>query len=253
MTIQFNVPGSKRKELVKAIAAWLGEEIKYCGAPSFAYEVDYFTIDREGNLIFSDNADSETIERLLDHLSDEGFECLSYHYDEEQPDVKIEEPLEDCPPAYGIPTPSPNEPIIGEDLSLTVTMNVESFSVTALNNLHSIIAAKRGLICKALGLELLPVQVTEQTVSFPWFKDDIDAEHCAAYTSLITALCRMAKEAKRVNAKEKETTNAKYEFRCFLLRLGFIGDEYKADRKFLLKNLSGSSAFKGGAKNAVSE
>lgn len=72
------------------------------------------------------------------------------------------------------------------------------------------------------------------------------------YTSLITALCRMAKEAKRVNAKEKETTNAKYEFRCFLLRLGFIGDEFKTNRKILLEKLSGSSAFKSGkAKGAA--
>lgn len=52
MTIKFNVPGSKRKELVKTIAAWLGEDIKYCGAPTFAYEIDYFTVDREGNLKF---------------------------------------------------------------------------------------------------------------------------------------------------------------------------------------------------------
>lgn len=48
MTIQYNVPGSKRKELVKTIAAWLGEDIKYCGAPTFAYEVDYF-----GDLLYS--------------------------------------------------------------------------------------------------------------------------------------------------------------------------------------------------------
>ena len=37
-------------------------------------------------------------------------------------------------------------------------------------------------------------------------------------------------------------------FRCFLLRLGFIGEEYKTERKILLKSLSGSSAFKSGAK-----
>ena len=36
--------------------------------------------------------------------------------------------------------------------------------------------------------------------------------------------------------------------RTWLLRLGFIGEEYKADRKILLKNLTGSSAFKNGAK-----
>ena len=48
-------------------------------------------------------------------------------------------------------------------------------------------------------------------------------------------------------AKEKEVENDKYAFRCFLLRLGFIGSEYKEERRILLKNLSGSSAFKGGA------
>ena len=41
-----------------------------------------------------------------------------------------------------------------------------------------------------------------------------------------------------------EVVNEKYAFRCFLLRLGFIGDEYKQDRKILLENLEGSAAFK---------
>lgn len=58
----------------------------------------------------------------------------------------------------------------------------------------------------------------------------------------------MSKEQKRITATEKTVDNEKYAFRCFLLRLGFIGDEYKADRKILLKNLKGSSAFKSGAK-----
>lgn len=48
----------------------------------------------------------------------------------------------------------------------------------------------------------------------------------------------------RVNEGAKPVENDKYAFRCFLLRLGFIGDEYKADRKLLLRNLSGSAAFK---------
>ena len=41
--------------------------------------------------------------------------------------------------------------------------------------------------------------------------------------------------------------------RCFLLRLGYIGNDYKADRKILLKRLSGSSAFKSGAKKTGKE
>lgn len=68
----------------------------------------------------------------------------------------------------------------------------------------------------------------------------------------------VARNQKRITAKEKPAENEKYAFRCFLLRLGFIGTEYKGERKILLKNLSGSSAFKNGerkeaASNEVSE
>ena len=59
----------------------------------------------------------------------------------------------------------------------------------------------------------------------------------------------MAINQKRITVKEKEVENEKYAFRCFLLRLGFIGKEYKEERKILIRNLTGSSAFKGGAKS----
>lgn len=62
-----------------------------------------------------------------------------------------------------------------------------------------------------------------------------------------TALCEMAKTQQRVNATEKQVENEKYAFRCFLIRLGFVGSEYKTERKILLKNLSGNSAFKNSA------
>lgn len=64
----------------------------------------------------------------------------------------------------------------------------------------------------------------------------------------------MARNQSRVNSSEKPIENEKYAFRCFLLRLGFIGDKYKAARKILLKNLSGSSAFRnGGVQHEISE
>ena len=50
---------------------------------------------------------------------------------------------------------------------------------------------------------------------------------------------------------EKETDNDKYAFRCFLLRLGFIGAEFKTERKILLRNLAGSSAFRSGQPKEV--
>ena len=45
-------------------------------------------------------------------------------------------------------------------------------------------------------------------------------------------------------AKETEVESEKYAFRCFLLRLGYVGEESKADRKILLRNLSGHAAFR---------
>ena len=72
-----------------------------------------------------------------------------------------------------------------------------------------------------------------------------------AYDTFICKLCEMARNQKRVSATEKQVDNEKYAFRCFLLRLGFIGNEYKTERKILLKNLTGSSAFKSGAKKEV--
>ena len=102
-------------------------------------------------------------------------------------------------------------------------------------------------------MDSLPIEVTDSTVKFPWLAD-CSADECKAYTHFISALCKLAKNAKRVTAREKETDNDKYAFRCFLLRLGFIGAEYKVERKILLKNLTGSSAFKnGGADNEISE
>lgn len=51
MTIRYNRTGADRKPLIAAISAITGAEAKYLGAPSFAYQVDYFTIDRKG-LVF---------------------------------------------------------------------------------------------------------------------------------------------------------------------------------------------------------
>ena len=225
MTIRYNRTGADRKPLIAAIAAITGAEAKYLGAPSFAYQVDYFTIDRNGAITFDDRADSEEIENLIERLAGMGFEAEPV---EREADTEAERPA-------------------AHD-GLTIQMPADSFTPEALNNLHSLIAAKGQLIRKALGVDLLPVQVEADTVSFPWFSGEATAEEVKAYTHLITALCDMARNQKRITAREKGTGNDKYAFRCFLLRLGFIGTEYKTERKILLRNLTGNGAFKAGAR-----
>ena len=123
----------------------------------------------------------------------------------------------------------------------TIALTIEiPFDKVNVGNLTKLIDAKGNLIRKALGTDDLRIEMKEDRVAFPWFSE-ADADSAKAYTDFIAALCKMSVEAKRVTATEKEVENEKYAFRCFLLRLGFIGEEYKMDRKILLKNLSGSS------------
>lgn len=76
-------------------------------------------------------------------------------------------------------------------------------------------------------------------------RDGLDGE-ADAYTRLVSALCNMAKNQKRVTAKERDSENEKFTMRLFLIRLGFIGDEYKTARKTLLRNLTDNGSWKSG-------
>lgn len=235
--LDFNVSGPERKRLVDAIAAFTGEDAKYLGAPSFAYEVGIFLIDREGCVSFDDRSDSELIEGLIEQLGDQGFVSLVSNLG--------------CEEDYEPDGPAPDDPDGGRHYGLTVTVPASTFDAVTLGNLQSLVNSKHGLITKALGIDRLPVVATEETVSFPWFERDLTPEEAGAYSRFIGALCEMARNQTRVTARNKVYDNDRYAFRCFLLRLGYIGDNYKADRKILLQRLSGSSAFKSGAKKTA--
>lgn len=121
-----------------------------------------------------------------------------------------------------------------------------------LENLENLLEAKGALIQKALGISHTDIETDEEKVSFPWFKA-ADAPLPETFLKFLTALCQMSLTQKRVSSKAKNVENEKYAFRCFLLRLGFIGKEYKEDRKLLLKNFTGSSAFKNGGRKVKSD
>ena len=228
MTITINAQGAERKRLVKTIAEWLGEDVHYCGAPTFAYEIGRFTVEKSGSLTFSDMLDSEVVERLLEHIYDEGFDIDQSHTEEDDTDS--------------------TENVIGDLSGISIQLPASEFTESTLANLQAIIDAKGNLIKKALKAEALPINRLGDRIDFPWFRPYADPQEVQAYMHFVTALCEMAKTQKRITAKEKDVDNEKYAFRCFLLRLGFIGEQFKAERKILLRNLTGSSAFKSGAK-----
>ena len=232
MRIEFHRTGAERKALVTAIGEILEVRPQYKGMPSAAYEIDYFTVTKEGTLEFDDRADSEEVENLLEQLADRGIvaapaEMAQAWFNAREAELSEKSETE------------PQEANAG----LTVEIPLDK---VAVGNLTKLLDAKGNLIRKAMGITDLRIEVLDDRVAFPWFRELPDCDAIKAYTHFIFALCEMSRNAKRVTATEKPVDNEKYAFRCFLLRLGFIGSEYKRERKILLKNLTGSSAFKNG-------
>ena len=227
MVLHFNVKGESRKAMVTAIENEIGEKARYLGVPSCAYGIGNYMVGRNGELEFGDFDDLEEVKPIVEAcVKATGVKPSEWDNGEkaaEQADIKSDKGAE------------------SKKTELTVSIPLNK---VAVGNLTSLLDAKGNLIKKALGITDIRIEVEEDKVSFPWF-EETKPDEMLAYTKFISALCEMSVKQKRITAKPKENENEKYAFRCFLLRLGFIGDEYKVDRKILLSKLEGSSAFKG--------
>ena len=223
MILHFNVKGEARKAMVRAIEEETGLRSRYMGMPTAAYEIGDYTVGRNGELSFPDSTDLAGSSAVIDA----------------------------CVMATGV-SPEEWEQNMEENRGLAIQMPM--MSGDEISRLEQLIASKESLIRKAVGTDSLAVGEKDGKLDFAWFKEDAQSDEVKAYMDFVTALCRTAKDAKRITGKDKPVENEKYAFRCFLLRLGFIGDEFKASRKVLLKNFSGSSAFKnGGTNHEISE
>lgn len=229
MRVEFNRIGAERKALITAISEIIGTKAKYMGMPSTAYDFGGLIVDKTGALEFEENIFPKDIKDLLQSLAEKGFTTENSKDLEQGKEVSEE----------------PEETLQSESMGLTIAVPLEKVKV---GNLTNLLKVKGELIKKALGADDIRIEVDDEKVSFPWFSELPNADSCKAYQNFIVALCKMSKEQKRINSTEKEVENEKYAFRCFLLRLGFIGADFKTDRKILLKNLEGSAAFKNGAK-----
>ncbi len=235
-----------RKELVHKLAEHLGVRPVYLAAPSFAYQVGDYTVDRQGNIL--DNQ-GQVVE--LDALLAGG---------KEEPVLEI------------------NQETASEPIALEVGLPLEGYQGQSLRNLLHIIYSKQPLIKKALNLDTdlvseeviialdqqpmttlehfqkalatircpgIEFDFDKETITFKLGQGGDDPEKVEAATQLLVLVNLNARRSKQnISAKVKATDNEKYTFRTWLLRLGMIGDEYKTARKILLQNLSGNSAFR---------
>ena len=209
MTTKMNLNGTSRKALVAAITEITGEQPIYRKMPTCSYDIGNITVTKDGSIICPDDSG------ILTALAEAGFTVEGTDADAQN-----------------------------EATGLTVSLPKDGFTDNAIDNLRKLVDAKAALMRKALEADRLDIEVIEDTVSFPWWDTLPEPEDTQAYTKFLAALCGMAKEAKRVLAKEAEVESEKYAFRCFLLRLGYVGNDSKAARKILLRNLSGYAAFR---------
>ena len=227
MKIHYNITKEQRKKMVEIVGRTLGVQPIYCGAPTFAYRVGAFEITRDGSICFGDEVDEGEVERVRTALRGAGFAA-----EEEESEMPKAESEEDA--------------ATDDEDRLIVSIPRTFLTETGRKNLDALLACKGKLIQKAFNIEKAAYTLTDETIKFAWFRGKIAEDTVRAYTDFISKLCEMAQKQKRAVAKEKAVENEKYAFRCFLLRLGMIGDDYKTSRRILLQNLTGSSAFKCG-------
>ncbi len=228
MKIGYNVPREQRKEMVKLISEVLdGAEIKYLRVPSCSYLVGGFEVTRTMELVYEDDVEQETVDKVLNALSHAGYQSEDALVEKESEEE--EETMEEQQTA-----------VEGDLVTISLPNDLDE---QAKQNLDAIIAGRKTLFQEAFESKSLTYEERDGQICFPWFHNT-SGEEIDAYSLFLTRLIRYAKESKRITAKDKAADNPRYAFRCFLLRLGFIGQEFKAARKILLRPLSGSSSFR---------
>jgi hypothetical protein len=227
-----------RKELAHKLAQYLEVTPVYLAAPSFAYQVGAYTIDRQGRILDSTGQVVELEDLLADTKEEPVLETTA---------LEIEIPLE------GYQGQSlrnllhiiySKQPLIKKALDLDTDLVSEEI-ITALDQrpmvtLEHFQKAMEGRNCPGIDFDF-----AKETITFKLGQGGDDPEKVEAATQLLGLVNLSARRLKQnASAKTKPTDNEKYTFRTWLLRLGMIGEEYKTARKVLLQNLSGNSAFR---------
>ena len=306
-----------RKDLVKRIEELTRKKALYTFVPRCAYEIGEFSVEKDGCLTTTNDAD----EMIIDILTQEGMIGALINEDETTVDVipeisvtaeateewgddddQIEDNRTDSdePPSEmpgieheSIPGNDANECLHSELdsdgfepdelLNTRISFSLNAHTVQSLTNLVCMIYSRGALLSKATGgtffadkglvdsildenvfrsvnelisyitewgeikTPLMGISFDHDNLTFDGFGQNADADHVQTYMKLAAAMNKMAIMQKRVQARDVDDSNEKYSLRVWLIRLGLNGTDCKADRKRLLENLSGHSAFRNDA------
>ena len=216
-----------RKELVRILSDHLGVKAKYLGVPSLNYEVGGFTVTRDGKIV-NKAGEEMTLSEITTPTSVDEFDRIEIAFPIEGHDVRTIRNLLNM--LYS------KQPLFKKVYALEENIVEKEFidEISGLESLDELLALANKDNCKGVSFE-------DNKITFNFTKGDI-----AISSDFLSLLIKKAKELTYASSKQIETDNDKYSFRTWLIRLGMVGPEYKENRKTLLANLTGSSAFRNG-------
>lgn len=256
MTLQTNP--AERREVVRAISERLGSPAVYLRMPTCAYRIGDLTVERDGSIASDDGALLDGIRPMLmergwlTDAADSGAEAPAAETEPDGPD--------------------------SEPTGMELSFPVEDWTVSQLTNLLRILYGHQHILRRMMRSDTLYIdrqlverlkeaqtpadfeaeladgraaemlkgcRLREGKLTFETAPDDLDPVRRQACGTLLGAILRQAKDAKRVFLKaDADPENEKYRANSLLTRLGFAGREHKELRRMLMGHLSGYAAFK---------
>ena len=283
MKKNYNVTGPARKEMAQVVGQAVGITPVYMKMPTCAYAISNILINRNGELMWDERTDDDTIQKVMEALASAGYTAEEEAATEEaQPEAAAEtEEQQEAAEEAATEATEGETAADPEPVELTVSVPTARHTGNSLRNLVNLIYTRAGLINKALGtgfaaeqglvdamgeneglhtaedfrravaayeeehgLALSGITITPEEIRFSSLPETTDQDRVKAFTELTAMMNKQALDQKRIQAKAVNEDNEKYALRVWLTRLGMKGAEYKTTRKILLENLSGHSAFR---------
>ena len=256
MTLQTNP--AERREMVQAISERLGSPAVYLRTPTCAYRIGNLTVERDGSIVSDDDTLLETLRPML---IERGWLTDAVDSEAEAPAAKAEPTEQDS-----------------ETTQMELSFPVEDWTVPQLKNLMHTLYSNQHILRRMTQSDALYIdrqlvgrldeaqnlddwearladglamdtwkgcRIQDGKFTFEATFDERDPTRWQVYGTLLGAMLRHAKAAKRVFLKaDADSENEKYRANSLLTRLGFSGPEHKELRRMLMGHLSGYAAFK---------
>ena len=245
-----------RKQIVKALEEYAGVKAKYMGVPSFAYQIlidgRFYIIDRLGKITLDDV--EVDLEELINGEIGKNELAVQVRVQEadqeiEAFDFKIAIPMEGHTGATlrnMLNMLYSKQPVIKKVFEIEADILQADFIADLNKSSIQTIEEFRNEIDRKQenGFHGIEFDFTNNTITFKFFRHLQEPDRLEAYTHFVSLLSQSAKGLKHASPKPTATDNYKFTMRTWLIRLGFVGNQYKRSRKLLLENLDGNGAYR---------